>query len=388
MTRTFKVLMVGTLPLDLQSIKGGVEAAIVNLFSGFSQLPNVEVVHLSFAEDIKTTTEVKYSENVKIRFVPFKVKIRILDYLVNARALRQIIREESPDIIHIQESEPHLLRFLFLPKKNIVVTQHGIMREELKYATGFRNTLKFSFKALVERYVFPLFKNVIFISRYNRDLYRGTLKHSANIYNAVNPLFFSHRPSGVPDKNSIIYVGVISNRKNLKLVIEALQVLKRRNIFFTLHVVGWFKEKDLAYEIDIIELVKRYGLGKQIKFHGWLKQHEILNVFDQCSAFILPSLQETLPVSIAEAMVLGKVVIATDVGAISEMFEEGKTGYLMKRNGLGELVTLLNSLHLHLDETQIESIKQEANEKYHPVANAKRTLEFYKEVVQTMKERL
>jgi glycosyltransferase involved in cell wall biosynthesis len=381
MTRKLKVLMVGTLPVDLESVKGGVEAAILNLFSGFSTLPEVEVVHLSFVEDVREQTAVRFSENVKIRFIPFKVKIRLLDYILNASTLKQIIREEIPDVIHIQESEPHLLRFLFIPKQNIVVTQHGIMREELKYASGIKNKLKFVFKASVERFVFPLFRNVVFISDYNRKLFKGKLLHSASIYNAVNPIFFTHKPASMPAKNAIIYVGVLSHRKNLKLIIEALQVLKRRGIYFTLHVVGWYKENDLGYEIDIVELVKRYGLGKQITFHGWLKQRDILKVFDQCSVFVLPSLQETLPVSIAEAMALGKVVMATDVGAISEMFEDEKTGHLIKRNGLAELVTLLHTHYHQPYEATIERIQQEAVEKYHPEANARRTVEFYHQII-------
>jgi glycosyltransferase involved in cell wall biosynthesis len=381
MTRKIKVLMVGTLPVDLESVKGGVEAAILNLFSGFSKLAEVDVVHISFVEDIKEQTVIRFSENVKIRFVPFKVKIRLLDYLLNASVLKQIIREEAPDVIHIQESEPHLLRFLFIPKQNVVVTQHGIMREELKYASGVKNKLKFVFKASVERFVFPLFRNVVFISAYNRKLFQGKLHLSANIYNAVNPIFFTHKPASLPARNAIIYVGVLSHRKNLRLIIEALQVLKRRDIYFTLHVVGWYKENDLRYEIDMIELVKRYGLGKQIKFHGWLKQRDILQVFDQCSVFVLPSLQETLPVSIAEAMALGKVVMATDVGAISEMFHDGETGYLIKRNGLAELVTLLHTHYHQYYDTTSEKIQLEAVEKYHPEANARRTVEFYQQVI-------
>src|SRR5688572_5267024 len=132
MSRRIKVLMVGALPLDLQSVKGGVEAAILNLFAGFSLLQDLEVVHISFVEDLKSRTEVAFAPNIKIIFLPYKIRIRLLDYLINKPALKQVISEEAPDIIHIQESEPHLLRFLSFKKENIVVTQHGIMREELK----------------------------------------------------------------------------------------------------------------------------------------------------------------------------------------------------------------------------------------------------------------
>jgi glycosyltransferase involved in cell wall biosynthesis len=377
-----KVLMVGALPLDLKSVKGGVEAAILNLFSGFSHLNDVEVVHLSFLPGHSIPLVVHYAPNVRICFLPFRSRFRLVDYFVNMKALKKIISEETPDIIHIQESEPHLLRFLRLPKCNIIVTQHGIMREELKYASGLKAKMKFVFKAAVERYVFPLFKNVIFISNYNRNLYRGRLNKSTNIYNAVNMIFFKHQPVRSPNPLSIIYVGVISRRKNLKIVIEALHHLKQRNMVYDLQVVGWYKEKDIEYENEIIGAVKKYGLADQVTFHGWLKQQDILKLYDGCTTFILPSLQETLPVSIAEAMALGKIVIASEVGAISEMFEDTISGYLFRRNNLEDLIALLESLYLRPSLTEKETlIKEMAIQKYHPVENARRTLSFYREVL-------
>jgi hypothetical protein len=64
--------MVGALPLDLQSVKGGVEAAILNLFTGFSLLKDLEVVHLSFVEDLKDRTEVALLPTLKLFFCLIK----------------------------------------------------------------------------------------------------------------------------------------------------------------------------------------------------------------------------------------------------------------------------------------------------------------------------
>jgi glycosyltransferase involved in cell wall biosynthesis len=382
-----KALMVGTLPTDLLSVKGGVESAILNLFAGFTSLSgDIEIVHVSFLEGISDRIELEYSPNVKIIFLPFKVKIKLLDYLINKSSLSNIVAEENPDIIHIQESEPHLLRFISFSKNTIVVTQHGIMKEELKYATGVKNKLKFVFKTMVERFIFPSFKNVIFISEYNRKLYTGKLNQSAYIGNAVNPIFFEKSDIEPTERNSIIYVGVISKRKNLKMVIEALHQLKLLNIQFYLHVVGWYKEKDVQYEIEIAELIQKYDLSSQIKFYGWLKQQEIVAVFRKCNFFILPSLQETLPVSIAEAMALGKIVIASDVGAISEMFENKVSGFLFEKNNLENLVSLLKEIH---DNTEMDfsewsdRIRKVARLKYYPMENARKTLDFYKKVLST-----
>jgi glycosyltransferase involved in cell wall biosynthesis len=377
-----KVLMIGTLPSDLQSIKGGVEAAIINLFSGFSRMNTIDVVHVAFIKGLENGTEFDYAPNVKIYFLPFKSPYQLIDFFLNRATLKQIISKESPHIVHFQESEPHLLRLAGFPRRSVVVTQHGIMLEELKYARGLFDKLKYLFKACIERFVFPMFRNIIFISDYNRKLFAGKQQiQSANIYNAVNPVFFENRVPRSSVEDSIIYVGVINRRKNLKLAIEALAELKSRNIVYILHVVGGYK--DSTYQQEITRLVHKLGVADQLKFYGWLKQTEILQVYDQCNYYILPSLQETLPVSIAEAMALGKVVIASDVGAVAEMFENQTTGFLFRKDDRDHLVEVLELLHRTKPLTPEFSakIKQEAKEKYHPDTNAKMTFNFYQEVI-------
>jgi glycosyltransferase involved in cell wall biosynthesis len=376
--KKLKVLMVGGIPSDLQSVKGGVEAVILNLFAGFSHLPDVEVAHIAFDKSESKCRIVQYAEQVKVYFVPFRSRFPLVDYLINQKILRKIIGDEKPDIIHIQESEPHLLRFLNYSKQNIVVTQHGIMREELKYAKGLQDNLKFLFKTLVERFVFPRFKNVIFISHYNKKLFIGELNFSKVIYNPVSLVFFKERPQTKPEANSIVYVGVINRRKNIRVILEALHQLKQEGLMYHLHVVGGYKEE--AFESEVNSWVKEFGLAGQIIFHGWRKQEEILNVFDQCEYFVLPSKQETLPMSVAEAMALGKIVMASDVGAVSEMFENKITGFLFERDNVGELVGLLKGFSSNVNPDIKDQIKKEAIEKYDPIEVAKETVGFYRMV--------
>lgn len=378
--KKLKVVMVGGLPSDLLSVKGGVEAVILNLLAGFSALPDIEVAHIAFDKDAGKQRVVSYSPQVKVYFVPFKSRFSLVDYLINHQSLRKIIQEEKPDIIHIQESEPHLLRFLNYRKQNIVVTQHGIMREELKYAKGLQDNLKFLFKTFIERFVFPFFGNVIFISEYNRRLFQGQLKNFEVICNPVNPIFFQSSDQKIASsEKSIIYVGVINRRKNIKLIIEALSKLKQLGSVYQLHVVGGYKEA--AFEAEVMGWIAQYDLSNQIFFHGWLKQQEILKVFDQCDYFVLPSLQETLPMSVAEAMALGKIVMATDVGAVSEMFQDRSTGFLFQRNDVDGLVGLLNDFAKGVDPNIKVMIKKEAKEKYDAVEVVMRTVKFYLKVL-------
>jgi glycosyltransferase involved in cell wall biosynthesis len=380
MEKKIKVLMVGLLPPDL-SVKGGVVAVILNLLSSFAKRDDLELIHVSFNDDISEPITKKYSTNITIQFIPFKTKIALLDYFINRKNFKKILESEKPNLIHIQEITPQLIRFINYPKKKIIVTQHGIMSEEIKTAIGLRNKLKSLFKGSVEKYIFPLFKNIIFISEYNKSLFPKKPAFSTKIFNPVNPIFFNTTPSS-RKLNSIVYVGVINKNKNLKLVLEVLAILKRENIIFDLHVVGGYKQT--SYEPVITSLVKSSEIESQVKFHGWLAQEQILEVYKQCSIFILPSQQENMPVSIGEAMAQGKIVIASNVGAISEMVTNKKSGFLFEKNNLDELINLLRFLYNNDEvfESVSSQAKIEAKEKFHPDHIASKTIEFYREVFQ------
>lgn len=382
-----KVIMVGALPVDHAEVKGGVEAVILNLLKSFTFLgENIDVTHLAFSKEIRKETTIALSDNVRIRFVPFIIPLELVDYIINGKTLNRIIDEERADIIHIQEITPHLLRFLTFPKERVIVTQHGIMAEEFKYASGVSQRLKCLFKAAVERYAFPRFRNIIFISQYNRRLYDGIPSNETQIFNPVNPIFFEKVTAAKSKKNNLLYVGVLSRRKNIKLVIEALHELNQQGYSFELHVAGGFKEA--AYEEEVMSVVDQFGLKDRIHFHGWLKQEQIRALYEICPLFVLPSMQETLPVSIAEAMAQGKIVIASDVGAIREMLTDRESGFLFMRNDKNDLVQTFAEVFDLADGNRIgEAARAEALEKFDPQKIALETIKFYRQVVGTMSPR-
>jgi L-malate glycosyltransferase len=381
MEKKIKILMVGLLPTDLEKIDGGVVAVVLNLLASFSKMAQVEIVFVSYNLEIKSEIVKQYSSNITIQYLPYAVPFKLIDYFVNRKSLNRIIESQKPDLIHIQEVTPHILRFLRFPKDRIVLTQHGIMSEEYKYAVDLRDKLQSLFKGFVERKVFPLFNNVIFISDYNRNLFPRRSIVGEKIYNPVNPIFFTrNQVSG--QMNSISYVGRINKNKNLSIVLRALAILKKENIIFTLHVVGGYK--DNYYEGETNRIMQESDLAGQVTFYGWQTQEQILSIHEKCRIFVLPSQQETMPVVVGEAMALGKVVIAAQVGAVSEMVTDKVSGFLFARNDLDQLCGLLRQLYNNskLIESVSVNAMREAREKFHPDTITSKTYEFYLKVLQ------
>jgi glycosyltransferase involved in cell wall biosynthesis len=86
--------------------------------------------------------------------------------------------------------------------------------------------------------------------------------------------------------------------------------------------------------------------GACIRVHRGLKPQspELLELFHQADIFALPSHGDCFPQAVAEAMASGLPVVATNVGAIPEMVQEGVTGYLVRRGDPRQLAQALGEL--------------------------------------------
>lgn len=79
---------------------------------------------------------------------------------------------------------------------------------------------------------------------------------------------------------------------------------------------------------EFVELAKNLGVGEQTQFLGGIPSTEVPDFLAKLDLYVFPSLGEVFPLSILEAMMASRPVIATDVGGVSEVVD-GKTGLLV-----------------------------------------------------------
>lgn len=94
------------------------------------------------------------------------------------------------------------------------------------------------------------------------------------------------------------------------------------------------------------------GLSGSVAFTG--RVTSIWPALSRFSAYWLTSISEGLPLSIMEGMATGLPVVATDVGGVAEVLDEGVSGYLIKRDGHGtadRLAAAAASLLLHKEKS-------------------------------------
>jgi glycosyltransferase involved in cell wall biosynthesis len=375
-----KILLIGNIPEDLQSAKGGVESAILNLMEGFQKIEDIQVRIVSFQENLKRPGTFHYSRNIEVHLLPV-ARIELFSIFFTERnQIRKNIREFHPDVIHYQGSGPHLLSLMGIPRSNVVITIHGVLKEESKHQYNLRNTLKFWFKSLIDTLYLKSFRNFIFISEYNQRQIRFKIAAGTIIPNAINARFFTF-PGKKEFTNRLIYTGAIRHGKNLLLALKAINNLKYMEKRFTLDVVGGTKDKDYKEIID--NYIRNNNLGDSVTFHGWVKKDEIGELLQQADMLILPSHQECLPISIAEAMAAGKLVIASRVGGIPEMISHNETGLLFEKNNESQLTDILADLYDNPENAarMATNAARKAAENYDAVKVAIKTITFYRTLI-------
>lgn len=75
------------------------------------------------------------------------------------------------------------------------------------------------------------------------------------------------------------------------------------------------------------EEARSLGIERNVRFLGF--REDVPALLEAMDVFVLPSVSEGLPVSILEAMALGKAVVASNIGGIPEVVKDGTTGYLV-----------------------------------------------------------
>lgn len=126
-------------------------------------------------------------------------------------------------------------------------------------------------------------------------------------------------------ENSIIVVsaGRLSPEKGHRYFIEAIAILKERinNVCFILCGDGPCKD-------DLLSQATQLGVAHLCRFPGFRRDmHEIFKVMDM---MVLPSLTEGLPNVVLEAFANAKAVVATAVGGVPEIVEDGINGILVE----------------------------------------------------------
>lgn len=126
--------------------------------------------------------------------------------------------------------------------------------------------------------------------------------------------------------------GRVRRQKGTDLFVDAMIALLPSRPDWSAVVAGRATTEHLAFERELVQRVKDAGLSDRILFVG---EHKDINRWYRAlSLFIAPQRWEGFGLTPLEAMATGVPVVAADVGAFSELIEQGKTGAVVPRDDL------------------------------------------------------
>lgn len=127
-------------------------------------------------------------------------------------------------------------------------------------------------------------------------------------------------------KIRLLWVGRIVEYKGLDYLIDALKSIIDGNSFDPeLVIVG-----EGYYQDELKRKISKLNLEKYVTFYGFIPfGKELLDLYRGADIFVLPSLTEGAPKAFGEAMSKGLPIIASSVGGITKMIEDGKNGLLV-----------------------------------------------------------
>lgn len=150
---------------------------------------------------------------------------------------------------------------------------------------------------------------------YNSKAIVSNIKHKHSIvYNGVDTkLFKPMKAKSFSGKINILFIGRLYKEKGLLYLFEAVKDMK--DIKLGIAGTGPLKNK-----------LEKYNLAH---FFGDTKHEQLPKLINSFDCIILPSLDESFPNSLLEAMSCGKPIIGTKVGGIPEMIKHGYNGLLI-----------------------------------------------------------
>jgi glycosyltransferase involved in cell wall biosynthesis len=131
----------------------------------------------------------------------------------------------------------------------------------------------------------------------------------------------------VKEAGAVVNIGIVGRLvpiKNHRMLLKIASAVSRprNDNKIKLIVIG-----DGELKKDLERYAEELGIKDKVEFRGWVK--DLKEIYSELDIVTLTSLNEGTPVSIIEAMAAARPIVATDVGGVRDIIEDGKSGYLV-----------------------------------------------------------
>ena len=318
---------------------GGVEVLAMKLLSALRRRGHT-IVAVTRRDRLETPMEAEY-EGITIYRYPFPWAAFAsgeLDQLIATRQqIADLKRAFRPDLVHMNSYGPSFLLY-----------QHTIMRHPVPLLA----TLHTTHAAVIPARAFAedsLLRGalrqaswVTCVSAAVRDeacrLLPEIASYCSVVYNGVETPRVA--PTPLPfEPPRLLCLGRLAPEKGFDLALQALRSVLGRFPAARLIVAGDGPARS-SLEAQAADL----GLTPSVEFLGWVPPDDVPSLLNTATLVLVPSRHEGLPTVALEAAAMGRPVVATRLGSLSEIVMDRETGWLVEEEdpeGLAEGITFL-----------------------------------------------
>lgn len=328
--KPLRVMMVSEFPFN-GVVVGGVQSAVQILIQSLAKRDDIEhVLVLCFCPTLERDQVERWNEKLTVYYAAGQKRFLLPTHSFwDFQKGKKVARTFQPDIVHAQGTGGHGDVGVRLGYTS-ALTIHGVGSFEAELRERKNKIIGPMRIWLVRRMIARTMSNadvVISISAFDREhCLRHRSRRVVGIPNAVRYEFVQAEPA-FPAAQRILFNGLIIPRKNVDGLVRAFRKVKEQAPDAILDIVG--PMTDPAYYAEVLKQIDP-TIRTSVVLHGNKRVHELIELMRDASVNVLFSIYENLPVAVAEALMLGKPVVASRVGALAEMVQDGMNGFLVE----------------------------------------------------------
>ena len=388
---TRHIVLIGPYPLSMDCIHGGVEGSVFGLAQ--------ELVRTGHTVDVLDypriggDNRVEQQDSLTIhRYVnPGR---RNISAIVRSRAMFQDIVSLHPDVVHIHgtgDLESKLFKAIQGSGIPMLLTVHGLLHEEKEQALRRKLSLKHLYQYIVqtnaERRVLNRATCVIvdtpyverMIATYHQQGWITHLPEMHVIPQGIDSVYYTLRCN--PYSRTILSVGGIGARKGHIYTVEMFNLLRARGIDAKLRIVGAMTSE--TYHALLLQKIADSPYRQDISLEVNLPREELFKAYQEAKLFVLHSREESQGIVFAEAMATGMPVVATNIGGIPYVAENGRSSLLCEYGDVEAMTEMVERLMTNQELWQAYSKHaRQVAKQYNWTNIAEDINEIYKSIVQ------
>jgi PEP-CTERM/exosortase A-associated glycosyltransferase len=326
---------------------------------------------------------------------PFTTETWLMHVL--SRRILEVARIEKPDVIHAHSPVLNAIPALWAGRKLGLPVVYEIRAfwedAAVDHGTYAEGSWKYQLTKTIETMVCRRADHIgILCNGLKADLARRGIPAGkiTPVFNGVNPDDFQPCPSdaeyqrvwNLAGKKVIGFIGSFYRYEGLDLLVKAFARVAEKEPDAVLLLVGG---GEMAGELT--QLISRLALDSKVVMPGRIPHERVPGVYAMVDILAYPRYSMRLtelvtPLKPMEAMAMGKVLVASDVGGHKELITDGQTGVLFKAGDEQALATALQDLLT--DKDKCHAIQQRGLAWVRENQTWERTTSVYRDIYESL----